>query len=86
MYVIVVYDTASKNCPKIHKILKRFLHWNQNSVFEGEITEGQFFDIRKLLEKEIAEESSVILYQLKEPKNVRKIILGREKGNTSNIV
>ena len=86
MYAIIVYDTESKNCSKLHKTLKRFLNWNQNSVFEGELTEAQLFDIKKLLQKKRAASSSIILYELKDGKNLKKTFLGQQKGNTSNIL
>jgi CRISPR-associated protein Cas2 len=86
MYAIVVYDTESKNCSELHKTLKRFLNWNQNSVFEGELTEAQLFDIKKLLQKKRAADSSIIIYELKDGKNLRKTVLGQQKGNTSNIL
>jgi CRISPR-associated protein Cas2 len=86
MYAIIVYDTESKNCSKLHKTLKRFLNWNQNSVFEGELTEAQLFDIKKLLQEKRAGGSSIILYELKDGKNLKKTILGEQKGNTTNIL
>jgi CRISPR-associated protein Cas2 len=85
MYAIVVYDTQSKNCSKLYKTLKRFLNWNQNSAFEGELTEAQLFDIKKLLQKKRAAGFSIILYELKDGKNLKKTILGKQKGNSSNI-
>jgi len=86
VYAIIVYDTPSKNCSLLHKTLKRFLNWNQNSVFEGEVTEGQLFDIKKLLQERRAEGSSIIVYELKEPKNVKRTIIGDVKGNRSNVI
>jgi CRISPR-associated protein Cas2 len=72
MYAIIVYDTESKNCSKLHKTLKRFLNWNQNSVFEGELTEAQLFDIKKLLqEKEPAALRSFSM-NLRTEKTLRK--------------
>ena len=78
--------TESKNRSKLHKTLKRFLNWNQNSVFEGELIEAQLFDIKKLLQKKRAASSSIILYELKDGKNLKKTVLGQQKGNTSNIL
>ena len=86
MYAIIVYDTESKNCAKLYKTLKRFLNWNQNSVFEGELTEAQLFDIKKLLQEKRAVGSSIIVYELKDGKNLKKSILGEQKGNTCNIL
>jgi CRISPR-associated protein Cas2 len=86
VYAIIVYDTPSKNCSRLYKTLKRFLNWNQNSVFEGEVTEAQLFDIKKLLQEKRAEGSSIIVYELKEPKNLKRTIIGDPKGNRSNVI
>lgn len=37
MYVIIVYDIEEDRVDRVNKILKRFLNWRQNSVFEGEL-------------------------------------------------
>ncbi len=39
MYVIAVYDVASERTGKMLKLCRRYLHWVQNSVLEGEISE-----------------------------------------------
>jgi CRISPR/Cas system-associated endonuclease Cas1 len=52
----------------------------------SEMTEAQLFDTKKLLQKERATGSSIILYELKDVKNLKKTILGEQKGNTSNIL
>ncbi len=41
MYVLIVYDISVERVTKVHKCLKRYLNWRQNSVFEGELTEAQ---------------------------------------------
>lgn len=50
MYVIIVYDTEHDNCVKLHKQLKKYLFWNQNSVFEGTVTVAQYAKIKHILE------------------------------------
>jgi len=40
MYVILFYDMGEKRVGKALKICRKYLTWVQNSVFEGEITEG----------------------------------------------
>lgn len=40
MYTIVVYDVGEKRVAKVCKYLRTVLQWMQNSVFEGELTEG----------------------------------------------
>ena len=41
MYLIVVYDISEERINKVRKILKKYFLWVQNSVFEGEISEGK---------------------------------------------
>ena len=50
MFVIVVYDFGEKRVAKALKICRKYLTWVQNSVFEGEITEGNFKKLQKELE------------------------------------
>ena len=38
MYIIAVYDVASERTPKMLKLCRKYLHWIQNSVFEGELS------------------------------------------------
>ena len=46
MFVIITYDVGEKRVNKVRKKLKMYLTWTQNSVFEGNITEGK---LRKCL-------------------------------------
>ena len=72
MYVIIVYDTAKDNCVKLHKVLKKHLFWNQNSVFEGSVTDSQLKRIKILLEQQRAPESHITLYSIENEKLLSK--------------
>ena len=37
MYVILVYDVGEKRVGKMLRLVRKYLSWIQNSVFEGEI-------------------------------------------------
>ena len=39
MFVIMVYDVGKKRVAKVLKKSRKYLHWVQNSVFEGEISQ-----------------------------------------------
>lgn len=82
MYVILVYDMGEKRVGKMLKLCRRYLHWIQNSVFEGEITEVK---LRELLHKakELMQpaEDSVIVFSSREERWLEKQIIGREKNN-----
>jgi CRISPR-associated protein Cas2 len=41
MYVVIVYDVEQTRVAKVCQYLRRWLHWVQNSAFEGELTEAQ---------------------------------------------
>ena len=86
MYLIIVYDTARDNCVKLHKLLKKHLFWNQNSVFEGNVTQAQLVKIKKLLNEIRAEDSHVTLYSIESEKRLHREQLGPPRGNTSNII
>jgi len=86
-YVIVTYDIKEERVNKVAKVLKKYLMWVQNSVFEGEITEGKLEKCRReLLQVINLEEDSVYFYRLENRLNYIKIVLGIEKELTSNII
>lgn len=86
MYVIIVYDTERKNCVKLHNLLKKHLFWNQNSVFEGTVTQAQYKKIQILLDRERAPDSHITFYTMENEKLLTREELGDAKGNTSNIL
>jgi CRISPR-associated protein Cas2 len=86
MFLIIVYDTEAKNCVRLHKQLKKYLYWNQNSVFEGTVTKSQYVEIKYVLEKERADNSHITIYSLENDKLLKKEELGEGKGLTTNII
>ncbi len=87
MYIILVYDIGEKRVQKVHKLLKRYLNWVQNSVFEGELTDGKFEAMKMALRDRIDEdEDSVIIYKLGSLKYTGREIIGIEKNNTDNLL
>ncbi len=87
MYIISVYDIGEKRVNKVHKIMKKYLHWIQNSVFEGELTAGLLkqlkVEINNIINKE---EDSVFFFVLPNKSVINKEILGLIKSDTSNII
>ncbi|MCW3130549.1 MAG: CRISPR-associated endonuclease Cas2 [Methanophagales archaeon] len=81
MYVIIVYDVEVELVDKVRKFLRMYLHWRQNSVFEGEVSDAQLAKIRAGL-KEIADEKadSVILYKMKSERYFETELIGIEKS------
>lgn len=87
MYVILVYDVGEKRVGKILKLCRRYLHWIQNSVFEGEITEVKLKELlsqaRIIME---TAEDSVLVFKSRDEKWLEKEIVGQEKNTLDNFL
>jgi len=87
MYVVAVYDVATKRTGKMLKLCRQYLHWVQNSVFEGELTQVQ---LKALIQesKAIMDESydSFIIFQSRQSNWMEKQIIGREKGSNDQFL
>jgi CRISPR-associated protein Cas2 len=87
MYVLAVYDIGVKRVEKVRRFLIQYLGWVQNSVFEGEITEGQLAEladgVREIIDKKA---DSVYIYCVSDKKWLAKDVLGIEKEMTENII
>jgi CRISPR-associated protein Cas2 len=87
MFVIVVYDVEEKRVTRVLKYLREYLNWVQNSVFEGELTDGKYKEMEIGLKKKInIENDSVIIYQFEDESRVEKKIIGTEKGGTETML
>jgi len=87
MYYIAVYDFDEKRVGKALKLFRRYLNWVQNSVFEGELTDSQFAELKKYTQNLVdPENDSVIFYSLSDKKWLNREITGREKNPTDNFV
>lgn len=86
-YYILTYDISEERVNKVRKILKKYLNWVQNSVFEGEISEGKFEMCKKELEDVIKKEfDSIYIYKFEGKWSYEKKIIGVEKEMTSSIL
>ena len=88
MFVIITYDISDdKRLNKVRKILKKYLYWSQLSTFEGEISEGKLSKCMAEVDEVInEEEDSVYVFEVKNPKNIKKKILGIEKSYMDNFL
>lgn len=81
MFVILTYDVGEKRVNKVRKHFKKYLIWTQNSVFEGEITEGKLkkclMELKHIITKE---EDSIYIYRVKISSQITKDIIGEEKN------
>lgn len=82
MYVILVYDVGEKRVGRMLKLCRRYLHWIQNSVFEGEITEVKLREmVHRARELMVLQEDSLIIFRSREQHWLEKDIVGKERNN-----
>lgn len=83
MHIIAVYDMGERRVAKMLKLCRRYLHWIQNSVFEGELTAVQ---LKQLIHeaKKIMDLStdSFIIFTSDQVRWVDKQIIGNERNST----
>jgi len=86
MYVIIVYDVEENRVSKVCKFLRLYLHWIQNSVFEGNITESELKKIKKELKSIIDKNyDSILIFRMRDERYVDKEVIGIEKTELTNI-
>lgn len=87
MFLILVYDVNEKRVNKVLKTCRRYLHWVQNSVLEGEISEANLkklkIELSRIIDKD---EDSVIFYILRTTNYSQREILGIRKGGEDMII
>ena len=77
MFVILTYDINVKRVSKVMKTCRKYLTHEQNSVFEGTITEKNLNKLKKELERIIdTQEDRVSIYELKSLKYTTKERIG----------
>lgn len=86
MYVIMVYDVGEERLPRVLKKARIYLTRVQNSVLEGELTEGDFLRLRTGVEEAIDEEHDSVMFYLLRTKYDAKVVLGRVKGEPSQFL
>ena len=80
LYLLIVYDVDVNRVNKVNKFLKLYLHWRQNSVFEGEVSISQFKKLKSGLNDIVNRETdSILIYNLKDRKNFKLEVIGIEK-------
>jgi CRISPR-associated protein Cas2 len=87
MYVILVYDIGEKRVAKMLKLCRKYLSWIQNSVFEGEITAVKLKELKIKASMIMEDETdSLIIFKSRDEKWLNKEIVGKERGETGNII
>ncbi|WAA09836.1 CRISPR-associated endonuclease Cas2 [Fervidibacillus albus] len=81
MFIILVYDFNERRVGKALKICRKYLHWVQNSVFEGELTKANFVKLKMELSGIMNEdEDSVIFYIFRSKQYTDRLEMGLKKG------
>jgi len=87
MNVILVYDIKEERVQKVLKTCRKYLHWVQNSVFEGEISPSKLEKLKIEIKKIINEdEDSVIIYTFRTAWYTKREIIGIKKGGEELIL
>lgn len=86
MYVILVYDMDQKRVGKILKLCRKYLHWIQNSVFEGEITAVKLKELVAQAKMIMKEKDSLIIFKSRDERWLDKEVHGHEKNEIGTII
>ncbi|MEM0303107.1 MAG: CRISPR-associated endonuclease Cas2 [Archaeoglobaceae archaeon] len=87
MYLIIAYDVNVERVNRVKKFLRKYLHWVQNSVFEGEATQATLEEIKMGLKDIIDEnEDMVVIYRFRSAEVFKKEVLGIQKGYCEEVI
>ncbi|CUU55442.1 CRISPR-associated protein Cas2 [Parafrankia irregularis] len=87
MFVVLVYDTAAERNPLVLRTCRKYLHWVQRSVFEGELSAAQYRALTTTLRTELdMGYDSIRIYRTRSPQLVDTEWLGQEMGNQDSIL
>lgn len=84
--MILVYDVDKKRVAKMLKLCRRYLHWIQNSVLEGEITDVKLKELLSEARGIMDDNDSLIIFKSRNERWLEKEICGVEKNNLDNII
>ena len=87
MYVIAVYDVASERTGKMLKLCRQYLHWIQNSVFEGELTPLELRELEHEAEQIMdLSYDSLIIFTNTHLHRVKRRVVGRAGPDTDQFL
>lgn len=85
--MILVYDFGEKRVGKMLKLCRRYLHWIQNSVFEGEISEVKLKELLIFAEGFMDKSTdSIVLFKHSSVVQMEKQVVGNERMTTDNFL
>lgn len=83
---MVVYDVEADRTGLFLKYLRRYLIHVQNSVFEGDVTEGDYEELTSTLESMLHDGESVIVYQMGSEQYVSRSVFGDDPAEESTFL
>jgi CRISPR-associated protein Cas2 len=86
MYVILVYDMDQKRVAKMLKLCRKYLHWIQNSVLEGEITSVKLKELVIQANLIMKDNDSLIIFKSRDERWLEKEVHGYEKSEIDTII
>ncbi|WP_396613667.1 CRISPR-associated endonuclease Cas2 (plasmid) [Haloferax sp. S1W] len=86
VYIIVVYDMQADRTRLMLNFLRRYLTHVQNSVFEGEVTEGDLETIRNHVQTTLKPDESTIIYRVGSEKYVDRTVVGDDPTDESRFL
>lgn len=86
MYVVLVYDMEAHRTQKMLKTGRRYLTHVQNSVLEGEITEGDLAKLQNEISDLLNPGESVILYELSSDTLLERTVFGQDPAEDSRFL
>ncbi|SEH65140.1 CRISPR-associated protein, Cas2 family [Halopenitus malekzadehii] len=76
MYVVMVYDLEADRTQKALKLGRRYLTHVQNSVLEGEISEGDLATLKNEVDDLLNPSESTIIYELSSDTLLNRTVYG----------
>ena len=86
MYVVLVYDMEAERTQRMLKLGRRYLTHVQNSVLEGEISEGDLQELSNEIEDLLKPHESVILYELSSDSLLNRTVYGDDPAEDSRFI
>jgi len=86
MYVILVYDIDKKRVGKMLKLCRKYLHWIQNSVLQGEITDVKLKELVLAAKEIMDDKDSLIIFKSRDEKWLEKEVHGHEKNEVDTFL
>jgi len=78
MYVVLVYDMEADRTSKMLRLGRRYLTHVQNSVLEGDISEGDLKRLQGEIEDLLKPGESVIVYELSSDTLLNRTVYGED--------